>query len=206
MSRTIRILRWSALTAGGCLGFLALVLAGFYAWAQSDAGRNWIARSLEDALSVPGELTLHIGALEGRLPGAPRLTALTIDDSRGTWLTVQSIAADWEPLELLSGRLRITDLAVTELHVERLPEGPAEPTADDTGGLPDLPFQVLLEQFAIEQVSLGPAVLGAPAAFRVQGEAATRGADTLRAQIDDYLSLEVIANTTGPSTWRTIRR
>ena len=109
MSRTIRILRWSALTAGGCLGFLALVLAGFYAWAQSDAGRNWIARSLEDALSVPGELTLHIGALEGRLPGAPRLTALTVDDSRGTWLTVQSIAADWEPLELLSGRLRITE-------------------------------------------------------------------------------------------------
>ena len=40
MSRTIRILRWSALTAGGCLGLLALVLAGFYAWAQSDAGRN----------------------------------------------------------------------------------------------------------------------------------------------------------------------
>ena len=202
MSRTIRILRWAALAAGGCLGLLALVLAGFYAWAQSDAGRNWIARSLEDALSVPGELTLHIGALEGRLPGAPRLTGLTVDDSRGTWLTVQSIAADWEPLELLSGRLRITDLAVTELHVARLPEGPAEPTADDAGGLPDLPFQVLLEQLAIEQVSLDPAVLGAPAAFRVQGEAATRGADTLRAALTLERSDGVAGRITAEASFR----
>ncbi len=64
MSRTKRILRWSAITIGGALGVLVLGLAGLYAWAQSDAGRSWIARSLEDALGRPGELTLHIGALE----------------------------------------------------------------------------------------------------------------------------------------------
>ena len=102
MSRLTRILRWVAIAIGGSFGLLALALAGLYAWAQSDAGRSRIARSLEDAVSVPGELSLHIGALEGRLLDAPRVTGLAIDDSAGIILLRL-------PRESRAGYIRLTE-------------------------------------------------------------------------------------------------
>ena len=183
MARTRRILRWLAISAGGLVALLLVSLAGLYGAAQSERGRAWIARNLEAAVTEPGGLELRIGRLDGRLPHEIRLTGIELADPAGVWLTVDSLALDWRPLALFSRTLEISALQAGQVRIERLPETPD--TADDAGagGLPELPFRVVVERLVIGQVSLGEEVLGVAAAFGVQGEAATRDTDTLRAAL-----------------------
>jgi len=183
VARTRRILRWLAISAGGLVALLLVSLAGLYGAAQSERGRAWIARNLEAAVTEPGGLELRIGRLDGRLPHEIRLTGIELADPAGVWLTVDSLALDWRPLALFSRTLEISALQAGQVRIERLPETPD--TADDAGagGLPELPFRVVVERLVIGQVSLGEEVLGVAAAFGVQGEAATRDTDTLRAAL-----------------------
>jgi autotransporter translocation and assembly factor TamB len=68
VSRTRRILRWLAIPAAGFVALLLVSLAGLYGASRSEAGRAWLARSLEAAVTEPGGLELRIGRLDGRLP------------------------------------------------------------------------------------------------------------------------------------------
>ena len=65
-------LRWGLRAALGLAGLCALLalLGGLaYVWANSEAGRAWIAREAGRALSTPGESVVTFEGLGGRLPG-----------------------------------------------------------------------------------------------------------------------------------------
>src|SRR3546814_411752 len=63
-----QIAKWSLIGGAGLLAVVALGLALGFGWLQSDSGRDWLARQIEDAASTPGEMELSIGALTGDLP------------------------------------------------------------------------------------------------------------------------------------------
>ncbi len=179
---TRRVMRRLAI-GGGMLLTLGLAILGAYGLVQSEAGRAWIARTAAAALSTPGETEVSFDRLEGRLPQGIRLLGLSVRDRAGPWLNATAVEIDWRPLELFSGKLHVTALHVADLEVARPPETAESQANDGQLGFPSLPFRVTIEQFSVEDVTLGTSVLGQPASFRIAGKAASGDADKLTSSL-----------------------
>lgn len=162
----------SALAALAIL--VVLMLGAAMALMYSEPGRALIARSLERALSTPGEMEIEIGRLSGPLPGRMRIDRLTVRDSQGDWLTSRDLAVRWSPLALLQGRLQIDDIRAGEIALLRKPAPPQTdtPAADEGTGLSLPPLEVALENLIVQKLRLHEPVLGQAAALRLQGDAA----------------------------------
>src|SRR3546814_14997875 len=83
-----QIAKWGLIGGAGLLAVVALGLALGFGWLQSDSGRNWLARQIEDAASTPGEMELSIGALTGDLPQSLVARDIVLSDAGGPWLTI----------------------------------------------------------------------------------------------------------------------
>ncbi len=165
------------------LAALGLTVLGAYGLAQTEAGRAWIARAAAATLSTPGEIEISINRLEGRLPQEIRLSGLSIRDRAGRWLNASTVEIDWRPLALFSGKLDVTALRIVDLDVARPPETAERQAGDGPRGLPALPFRITVEQLSVEDVTLGTAVLGQPASFRIAGKAASGNAGRLTSSL-----------------------
>lgn len=136
---------------------LALVVAAAVFLFATPPGRRVVA---DIAASEIGR-TLGGKAEIGRLSGAPPsrlvLDDVTLADAHGVFLAGARIEATWRPLALLSGRLVIDKLAVSDAALSRLPTG-----RDGGGGRFSLPIG--LPQIEIGDVTL--ARIRAPAAER----------------------------------------
>lgn len=180
MGKVKRMGKWLVEALGILLGTVALAIVVVYGWAQSESGRAWIARNIATALSLPGESVISIGRLEGVVPDAIRLVDVSASDSAGSWLNAEKITLDWRPLDLFVGTFRVSALKIEDLEVRRLPPfTTARTVASDQVGFDYLPFDTVVERLSIEDVALGPEVLGVPAKFRIAGVAAAEGADRL---------------------------
>jgi len=165
------------------VALLVIAVLGAYAWLNSDSGRGWLAAEIAGALTTPGEQEATIGELEGSLPGSASLTELSLADKDGVWLRVEAASLDWSPLALLAGRLEIARLAAKRIEIARLPQSEAPEETDEDFALPALPLDLTLQELTLDEVALGAEVLGSPAAFRVEGEAAARADDALRSSL-----------------------
>jgi translocation and assembly module TamB len=154
---------------------LLLVAAGLAgARAQQEeraAAPSFLERQLQSL--VPG---LRVEGLEGAWRAAPRARRITLADSQGTWLTIDSVRLNIAPTALLRGVLRLQGLEAERVTVTRLPvPDPAAPAASpDPGGgvlpsLPDLPIDLALDRLAVQRVELGASVLGQAIAFTLDG-------------------------------------
>ncbi len=180
MSRIKRISRWFAEVLGVALGTAALAFVAVYGWAHSESGRAWIAHSVAEALSLPGESVIAVGRLEGVLPDAIRLINVSASDSAGTWLSARKVTLDWRPLDLITGIFRVSALKVEDLEVRRIPPFTTERKVEsDKASFDYLPFDTVVERLSVEDVALAPEVLGVPATFRIAGVAAAEGVDRL---------------------------
>lgn len=196
------------------VGVLVVAVLGAFTWLQSDGGRAWLAAEIADALTTPGEQEATIEGLEGSIPAAMRLTELRLADKDGIWLRVEAASLDWSPLALLTRRLEIERLAAARIEIARLPQSETTEETDEDFAFPSLPVDIALQELTVEEVALGADVLGSPAAFRVEGEAAARADDALRSALrvtrtdggagaiaasttyrplDDHLALELTA-------------
>jgi len=165
---------------GVVLGTAALAFVVVYGWAHSESGRAWIAGSVAEALSLPGESVIAVGKLEGVLPDALRLIDVSASDSAGTWLSARKVTLDWRPLDLFTGTFRVSALKVEDLEVRRIPTfATARNVVSDKAGFDYLPFDTVVERLSVEDVALAPEVLGIPATFRIAGVAAAEGVDRL---------------------------
>lgn len=202
------------------LALLVLVagtLAAGYAWVQIEAGRAWLAATLERAARGPGQ-TVEIGRIEGRVPFRMTVSEVTVADEAGVWLTVERAALDWDPIALLRGVLRIEGVAADRITVARRPvDAPAperEPEPEPTGPprLPELPFAVDLRHLVVYELVLEPPVLEGDtrATLRVAGAArlgvAGSGieADLAVARIDDQPGTAQLVVSYAPATERLI--
>ena len=188
MARMKQLAKWSGLTLAGLLLLLGLAIGLGYGYLQSDSGRDWAAREIERLTSTPGEVEVRIGSLAGQLPFAVSASDVRISDGAGAWLTIDNVGYEVDPAALLDSTLRFRFLEADRVLLDRLPQVPAAAAADETAATqpvwPTLPLAVWLERVTIGEVALGPAVLGEPASFRVEGEATSQDGSAVDASLN----------------------
>ncbi len=194
MSRARRVAKWGFIGCAGLLATVAVALALGYGWLQSDTGRSWLARQIEDAASTPGEAELSIGSLTGNLPHRLRAENITLRDREGTWLSIAALELDWHPWALLNRTLDVERLELTGVAMPRLPaaSGREEAESDSApGDLFDFPLKVRVRRVAADVIDLGEPVLGQAARLTLEGEARRREDGSLTTalnlrRIDDF--------------------
>lgn len=165
-----RLLRFVAYAAAGVVGLVCLIAVAVVITARSDWGRAWIAATIEQAASTPGEQRLRLGRIDGNLLGAFSIDEMLLGDKEGDWLAIRAVAVSWRPLALLRGELDVLSLTAERVHVRRAPvaAAPAEETDDAPLDL-SLPIGISLDRLEIAAIDLEPAVLGEPIALQLQG-------------------------------------
>lgn len=158
---------------GAAAVFVVAILA-LFALLQVESVKTFLAGKLAEAVSRPPGRRVEIGTLRGTLPFDFQLDRVAVGDAKGTWLEARGIALRWSPGALLRGRVVVEEVSAEQLTLERFPEGPAEPPPDSgkpaeirlPGKLPPL----VLEDFQIQRLSLGKAILGIPVELALQGK------------------------------------
>ena len=149
---------------------VALVLGvpiGVVGIANTSWGRDRVADLIE-TVTEGGPITIRIGALTGTVPTAMVLSDIELSDRSGVFATVGGAGLRWRIASLLQGVISIQDLEVSATRIDRLPEtgedleagppslGPVVPTLR----FEPLPMDVAVERVRLEDVVLGPSVLG----------------------------------------------
>ena len=145
-------------------GIVALVLAGLTLALTGPLGREWTRAVLDDR-ELAGYGSLEVGPVRGNVLGAFEIERLSVQTAEGPWLIMERIAADWSPLALLAGRLKIDALSADSVEVRRRPlRDPDRPETGDGGGL-DL--ALTLDAVSIRTLRLADGVAGPAASFGV---------------------------------------
>ena len=143
-------------------------------WAQDDdrEDNGFIIRLLEDQLSTEHR-KIRLSGISGLLSSKATVERITISDPEGIWLQIEDAEIDWSRSALLSGALEIKTLKAAHVDFPRgpVPEpGIATPEAAPLR-VPDLPVSVSLDEFGVESLTLGEALVGLEAELSVAGSA-----------------------------------
>ncbi|MGJ8547177.1 MAG: translocation/assembly module TamB domain-containing protein [Sulfitobacter sp.] len=149
--------------------FMCLVAGGA---AAQDDDKDWLTRTIQDALSGKGR-SVEIEGFQGALTSAASFERMTIADEGGTWLTLEGAELVWNRSALLRGRLEVENLTADMLEIARLPEGEAAaPSAEaEPFSLPNLPVSIQVSNFEVSEIRLGAPILGEPAVLKVTANA-----------------------------------
>jgi len=171
-----------AIGLGGLLGLVVAAVLAAWGFANTQAGRDFIAEQAAAALGAP-DAPATVSGLSGPLPQRIGLDTLKLRDPQGTWLTVENAELAWNPLALVTGQVAVTRLTAERVAVARAPEGgeaPAEPAAQPGSlGLPDLPVAIRVDTLRAERIELGAPLLGQAATFRLAGRVAAPSAGAM---------------------------
>lgn len=146
------------------VGSVVLLFTALFVGLQTPPGKALVAGfASSDAIRVDG--------VSGFIPVDVRLARLELHDTKGAWLTMSDAHVKWSFLSLLSGRLRIEQVAARQVEVLRPPE-PSEEAKQvkekaDTGFT--VPLGVDLESLAIDDLHIGAALGGVDSRWKVTG-------------------------------------
>jgi translocation and assembly module TamB len=154
---------------------LCLMLAGlvwFSGIARSaDEDKGVLADLISRALSSETS-QVSVGAVDGALSSDATIRDITISDRDGVWLRLDKARLIWTRTALLMGRLEVNTLEIGKLDILRKPvpaPGPAPKSNEPL--LPELPVKVVIEKFALGELSLGESILGVAARLGASGNA-----------------------------------
>lgn len=152
---------------------VGLVLVGF-GLAQTGFGKRLIADQAGSLASTP-EMQVSIGAIEGFLPFDMTVRDVAVSDPKGAMITVDRARLAWSPSALFGRVLQVDAVEAGTITIDRLPAGGAEepPPEPSSGGfaMPKLPVDIRLDRLQVDQVVLGPAVVGLAAKLSIAGDA-----------------------------------
>jgi len=159
---------------------LSLLVLPVAAFAQADSGtgdRGYLTSLLEQNLSGLGR-TVTIDGFAGALSSRATFDRLTIADGDGIWITITGGAISWNRAALLAGRVEIAELSATTIDLSRAPRS-AGGTSAEAGSfsLPELPVSVNIGMVKTGRLTLGAAILGAPAVVTIAGSARLEGGE-----------------------------
>ena len=95
---------------------LAIFLGGLFLLLGTEPGTRWVVTQI--ASHAPG---LQIGRIDGTLLGRLSLQQVTYKEVQ-TVLTVDEMALEWRPIQIVSGHLHIKSLSINRLRIQ-LPSG-----------------------------------------------------------------------------------
>ncbi|HEY0445576.1 MAG TPA: translocation/assembly module TamB domain-containing protein [Allosphingosinicella sp.] len=142
------IAKWAGIVAG----MLLLLIAALYFGINTDAGRRYVVRQINNLETASG-LDIDVGRIEGSLYGTLIIHDLTLKDPKGTFFTAPRAELDWRPFAYFRNHIDIRALTIPEARLRRLPElRPSDPL------LPDLDIDI--GRLEVRRLSVDPAVTG----------------------------------------------
>ncbi|MEP3275637.1 MAG: hypothetical protein ABJN26_07195, partial [Stappiaceae bacterium] len=166
----MRLLLWF----GGLILIIVVLLGAAIGYLSTQSGRTMLAGQIERFASGDDQ-TLRLGPITGSLFSKFEIASVKLADRDGQWLDINTISVDWSPIHLLSSRqLRVLNLSVKTIAVERTPLAGKNQTETDESGSAGLPVAIDVENLSVGEVRLGEKVVGVPARFDLNGRTAVR--------------------------------
>ncbi|HEX2479360.1 MAG TPA: translocation/assembly module TamB domain-containing protein [Geminicoccaceae bacterium] len=169
------MMRRTVLTLAWVLASVCLLLAGAFAFAQTDLGKRLIAKQISRALS-DAQTSARVTGLQGLMPFDFEVEQLRLADAAGPWLEVDELRIAASPRALLRGRLDVHELSARRLALHRLPAGDDTHDAALVPALPASLPRVIVRSLAVDRLEIGAAVLGEDAVFGLSGKLRTGAA------------------------------
>lgn len=144
-------LKW----AGIVLGILLLLVLAIYAWIESDPGRRFIVRQINQLETASG-LDIEIGRIEGSVFGEMVVHDLRLSDPQGLFFRAPRVEVDWRPFAYLDNHVDIRSLEIPLARLYRLPE--LRTVDPDAPLLPDIDIDV--GSLNVERLIVDEAVTG----------------------------------------------
>ncbi len=159
--------RWAALSIA-CLFLCTGIL---FAMVQTEAGKGYLARSLQSILSAGPERQVKIGRIRGLIPFDIQCDNISLGDKKREWLVLKRLYLKWRPLELIGGNIHIEELRTGAIFLGPIPENPG--AKEEKKGLKSywpLPVPPLfIERVRFDRFRIDKKVLGTDAVFSVKG-------------------------------------
>ncbi len=137
---------------------LAIILAPFVLAAiflSTPIGKRFVTDQIAQVAPASG-LRFEVGRIEGDIYGQATLHDVLVYDPKGEFLAIPEVELDWNPLAWLTSGLDIREVTARRGTLSRLPELlPGDP---DAPILPD--FDIRIDKFAVENLTLAPGVAG----------------------------------------------
>ncbi|HEY2538516.1 MAG TPA: hypothetical protein VGI28_03310, partial [Stellaceae bacterium] len=163
-----KVLRWVGVAV---LAVLALFFA-LFSLLQTPSGKKLAATAVAHVASSPNSVWT-IEGLGGVLPFRMTARRIAVSDPGGVWLSLKDVRLDIDPAALLRGELGLRLVSAAEVYKARSAAGPAKPLVDSLH-VPHLPIPVTVDRLEIDQLVLGPAMLGTRVVATVAGDLAVR--------------------------------
>jgi translocation and assembly module TamB len=162
-----RPLRTFGKWAGILLGVIALLIGAIYLGINSDVGRRYVVRQINNLETVSG-LDIDVGRIEGSIYGKLTIHDLTLKDPKGTFFVAPVAEIDWRPFSYFRNHVDIKSITIPRARLYRAPQlKPGDPNAPL---LPDLDIDI--GRVRVERLLVDAAVTGsaAPAVARRAGQ------------------------------------
>jgi translocation and assembly module TamB len=151
-------MRRAAKWIGGIILVLAALPVLLLLFANTPPGRSLLVQLTPQ---LTGD-TVRLAGLSGRFPDALRVAHVALRDPQGDYATVDDLALDWSPLQLLHWRLVIDRLDSGHVAVLRMP------VSSSSSGSTTLP-QVVLHELRVARLDVAAALAGLPLALALDG-------------------------------------
>lgn len=188
MIRLKRILRWTIrLFAGLVATLVTLTILVVVVGGLSASGSQFLANQIAALISKDNQ-QITITAPSALLSETLTIERITVADAKGTYATIDDLALDWTPLDLLSRRFTAERLAARSIEIDRAPETSAipEPVSDEPFSLP-----VAIDIAAVDLPSIK---VGAALARRDVEIAAKGAAQIIGSDITSQLSATLLGD------------
>ena len=150
--------RHPAVTAAKWTGIgllaLLLLLGAFLVWLNTDPGRRFIVRQINNFEAASG-LQVGVGRIEGSVFGEMTLHDLTLSDTKGVFFRAPVAELNYRPFSYFRNHIDIRSLVIPEARLHRLAELRTDPNAPL---LPDIDIDV--GRLRIGRLLVDPPVTG----------------------------------------------
>jgi len=148
-----RIAKWVAIAIAAVLVFAVLLAFSI----NTGPGRAFLARQIA-AYQTQSGISVHIRRIDGSIYERMELVGLSVNDTKGAFLTADHVTLDWRPFAYLHKKLDVRALLSPEVRLLRnaaLKPVPPEPNAPI---LPDL--DIAIGQIKVDRLVIEPPVTG----------------------------------------------
>ncbi|MDQ0420587.1 translocation and assembly module TamB [Peteryoungia aggregata LMG 23059] len=163
-----RFLTWTARLIGALVAalialFVVVILVGGF----SRTGSQFLADRIAALVSTDNR-QITISGTGPLLSSQFSVERVTVSDSEGVYASIEDLALDWTPRDLVRKRFTAKRISARQVTVARPPLPPAEP-APETDEPFSLPVEIAIETLDLTSITLGEALVQKEMLFSAQG-------------------------------------
>jgi translocation and assembly module TamB len=152
--------KWIGWIVAGLVGAPLLLVLFVLIGANTGPGRH-VIETLTPRLT--GD-TVRLSGIAGRFPDALRVAHVELRDPQGEYASIDDLALDWSPMQLLHRTIAIDRLAAAHIALARMPA-----SSPSSGGSYSLPARVILHDLRVDRIDIAEPIAGRAAAVAVNG-------------------------------------